>query len=123
MADAPVDPAEAERATAAAGAGAGRGAGRCNAEMMDGRSATDTSVCRAVTARGLRQRTRRGETNFSKRLEIEYLRSNLVLSCVLGAHAMLWADGNTVADPHHMLWSAGAGIGAGIGGRTIRHCA
>ena len=77
MADAPVDPAEAERATAAASTGAGRGAGRCNAEMMDGRSATDASVCRAVNARGLRQRTHRGETNFSKRLEMEYRRSNL----------------------------------------------
>ena len=42
---------------------------------------------------------------------------------VLGAHAMLWADGDTVADPHRMVWSAGAGIGASIGGAMIRHCA
>ena len=28
---------------------------------------------------------------------------------VLGAHAMLWADGDTVADPHRMVWSEGRG--------------
>ena len=90
---------------------------------LPGRHRQRTEAAHAVRGDKLLQTIRNGA--FEVKLGVIVARDDETDAAfaVLGAHAMLWADGNTVADPHHMLWSAGVGIGAGIGGATIRHCA